>query len=213
QGAGFLNARGAVELSRSFAAGRGLSRSRQADPSPWAGAIVWGNHRLSQGQLLPAANAWRTDVAWGSPRTPDGRNVAWGAECSAAKCDSYVWGKAARLPVDGATVLDAADIAWGTSVDGNDIVWGATKDVENIVWGTDCGGADCANIVWGTSLAADNTVWSAASSRDNTVWGTSVDADTENVVWGSNGLADFDNIVWGTTTRRRTHVAAPTDRR
>jgi serine protease AprX len=213
QGAGFLNARGAVEMSLSFAAGRSLSRSRQGDPSPWSGAIAWGNHRLSHGQLLPAASAWRTDVVWGSPRTSDGRNITWGAECSAAKCDSYVWGAAAQFPLNGATPLDAENIAWGTSVDGNNIVWGAEKDVENIVWGTDCGGADCANIVWGTSLDADNTVWGAATHRDNTVWGTSVDADRDNIARGTNDLADFDNIVWGTTTRRRIHVAAPTQRR
>jgi serine protease AprX len=213
QGAGFLNARGAVELSRSFAAGRSLSRSRQGDPSPWNAAIVWGNHRLSRGQLLPAANAWRTDVVWGSPRTPDGRNVAWGARCSSTKCDDYVWGAAAQVPTAEATVLEADNISWATSSDGENIVWGGARDVENIVWGTDCGGADCTNIVWGMSLDADNTVWGTATHRDNIAWGTSVDGDTGNIVRGTNILAEFDDSVWATRTRRRTDVAAPAQRR
>jgi serine protease AprX len=212
QGAGFLNARGAVEMARSFAAGRSLSRSRLGDPSPWSGAIVWGNHRLTHGQLLPAANAWRTDVVWGSPRTLDGRTVAWGAECTSTKCDNYVWGAAAQLSVSDATPLAAENIAWGTSIDGDNIVWGTKKDVENVVWGMDCGGADCTNIVWGTSLDADNTVWGTASSRDHIVWGTSLDADTENNVREANVLENFD-IVWGAAARRRIHIAAPAERR
>jgi serine protease AprX len=213
QGAGFLNARGAVELSRSFAVGRSLSRSRQGDPSEWNGAIVWGNHRLSHGQLLPAASAWRTDVVWGSPRTADGRNVAWGAECSPSKCDTYVWGVAAQLPFNGATALDGESITWGTRFDGRKIVWGSANDTDNIVWGSDCGGADCANVVWGTSVDADNIVWGTATGRDNIVWGSSLATETRNIDWGTNDLADLDNLVWGTTTRRRNHVAAPTQRR
>jgi serine protease AprX len=213
QGAGFLNARGAVELSRSFAAGRSLSRSRQGDPTPWSGAIVWGNHRLSRGQLLPAANGWRGDVMWGSPRTPDGRNVSWGAECAAARCDTYVWGTAAQFPVAGSTVLDVENITWGTRLEGNSILWGRARDVENIVWGTDCGGADCTNIVWGSSLDADGIVWGTATVRDNIVWGTSIDADSRNSVWGANVLEDSDGRVWGSTMGRRINVAAPTQRR
>jgi serine protease AprX len=212
QGAGFLNARGAVELSRSFAAGRSLSRSRLGDPSPWSGAIIWGNRRLSRGQLLPAANAWRSDVTWGSPRTPDGRAVAWGADCSAAGCDDYVWGTAAQLPVNGATVLAGENITWGTRLDGNTVVWGKTRDVENIVWGSDCGGADCTNIVWGTSLDADGTVWGTATIRDTIVWGASLETDNSNIVWATTVVAGVDDSVWG-TTGRRIHVAAPTQRR
>src|SRR4051794_17355821 len=208
QGAGFLNARGAVELARSFAAGRSLSRSRQGDPTAWSGAIIWGNQRLSHGQLLPAANAWTPGVVWGSPRTPDGRNVAWGAECSAARCDAYVWGAAVQQPLKVATPLDPASIVWGTSGEGASLVWGRARDVENIVWGTNCGGADCANVVWGTSLDADHTVWGAATGSETTVWGTSLDPDTDIVVWQTNPLADFDDSDWGATTRRRSALAA-----
>jgi hypothetical protein len=211
QGAGFLNARGAVELSRSFAAGRSLSRSRLGDPSPWSGAIVWGNRRLSRGQLLPGASAWRSDVMWGSANTPDGRNVAWGAECSVARCDDYVWGTAAQSPVNGTTVLADENITWGTRLAGNAIDWGKTRDVENIVWGKDCGGADCTNIVWGTSLDADGTVWGTATMRDNIVWGT-LDGDSRNIVWSTTVLEDVDDSVWE-TTGRRINVAAPTQRR
>jgi serine protease AprX len=207
QGAGFLNARGAVELARSFAAGRSMARSRQGDPSPWSGAISWGNHRLAHGQLLPGANAWRTDVVWGSPRTPDGLNVMWGAECPAARCEDYVWGSAAAFGPRRESPLDAASMVWGTSVDGNSIVWGS-RDSENIVWGTDCGGADCANIAWGATTD-DNKVWGTATSGDSIVWGASSDADSENTVRGANGLEESDNTVWGNRPRRRARVAAP----
>ena len=78
QGGGFLNARGAVELARALAGGEPLATSRQNDPTRWSGHIVWGNHRLGGGLLVASANAWRTDVLWGSATTPDGTTSTWG---------------------------------------------------------------------------------------------------------------------------------------
>ena len=127
---------------------------------------------------------------------------------SAARCDAYVWGTAAQQPVQGATLIDAASLVWGTSGEGANLAWGRARDVENIVWGTNCGGADCANVVWGTSLDADHTVWGAATGSETTVWGTSLDPDTDIVVWQTNALADFDDSDWGATTRRRSALAA-----
>src|SRR3954464_2285586 len=46
QGAGFLNARGAVELAQALAAGNRIGRSHMHDPTPWNGRITWGNRRL-----------------------------------------------------------------------------------------------------------------------------------------------------------------------
>ncbi len=161
QGAGFLNARGAVELARALASGNTLSQSRLNDPAPWNGRIVWGNRRLARGLISASANAWRTDVIWGSVETPDGQSITWGV-CEQTNC--------------GGTVTS-------TSGDEN-IVWGTLSASENIVWGTACGGSDCENIVWGTfnERGGENIVW-GTSGDENIVWGTTVLGDVDDVVW------------------------------
>ena len=78
QGAGFLNARGAVELARAFA---GAPAAPSADPIRWNRHIIWGNVRLGGGLLAPTANAWRLGVTWGDLETPLGEPIKWGALC------------------------------------------------------------------------------------------------------------------------------------
>ena len=75
QGAGFLNAHGAIELARFFAA---PSASPYPSRPEWSHQLIWGNHRVSGGRLTPGANAWSSDVAWGEPSTPAGNGIAWG---------------------------------------------------------------------------------------------------------------------------------------
>ena len=178
QGAGFLNAVGAVRLARFFAT------AQPGDPYPvqsmWSKHIIWGNHKLTGGVLTPAANAWDLGTTWGVAKTVAGQNIVWGT----ALADNIVWG----------TALGADNIVWGTALSASNIVWGTALGSDNIVWGTDCGGADCANIVWGTVDVADNIVWGTALGSDNIVWGTSSD----NIVWGT--AAADDNIVWGTAS-------------
>jgi serine protease AprX len=177
QGAGFLNAVGAVRLARFYASA--TPGQPMPDQTMWSKHILWGNHSLTGGVLDPSANAFAVGTNWGVAATSAGDNIVWGTS--------------------------AADdnIVWGTSAAGDNIVWGTSAGDDNIVWGTDCGGADCDNIVWGTS-DADNIVWGTASGDDNIVWGTSSDPD--NVVWGTSGddnvvwgTSDDDNIVWGTS--------------
>jgi serine protease AprX len=176
QGAGFLNAVGAVRLARFYA------NARPGDTVPaqkmWSKQIIWGNHRLGKGTLNLAANAFRVGTNWGVAKTDDGDNIVWGTACSTSDCDSIVLGTG-----------DGDNIVWGTTDDGDNTVWG-TDDGDNIVWGTDCGGADCDDIVWGTG-DGDNIVWGTGDG-DNIVWGTD---DGDNIVWGTD---DGDNIVWGT---------------
>lgn len=74
QGAGFLNARGAVQLAASLA-GRHVARP---DPTRWSRQILWGSHRLRGGIIDPAASAWRSDVEWGASHTPEGDPIVWG---------------------------------------------------------------------------------------------------------------------------------------
>jgi serine protease AprX len=74
QGAGFLNARGAVQLATAL---RGDTTVR-VDPTRWSRHILWGNQRVRGGHLTAGANAWRDDVVWGAPQTPEGQNIVWG---------------------------------------------------------------------------------------------------------------------------------------
>ncbi len=80
QGAGFLNARGAVELARGFA-GVAVLPELSADPVRWSRQIIWGNRRIAGGMLGARANAWQLGVTWGDARTPAGESIAWGASC------------------------------------------------------------------------------------------------------------------------------------
>src|SRR5476649_933277 len=138
EGAGFLNAVGAVRLARFYAT------AQPGDTVPvqkmWSKHIIWGNHMLKRGSLKPSANAFATGTTWGASKTADDDNIVWGTACPDDNCDNIVWGTA-----------DDDNIVWGTSADDDNIVWGTAADDDNIVWGTDCGGADCDNIIWGTA--------------------------------------------------------------
>jgi serine protease AprX len=182
QGAGFLNAVGAVRLARFYA----TAQPGQVVPAQdmWGRQLIWGNHRLSGGVLDPATNAFSLGTTWGAAKTEAGDNIVWGTACGGG-CDNIVWGTAKG---------DGDNIVWGTAGDGDNIVWGTAGDGDNIVWGTACGGGDCDNIVWGTAGDGDNIVWGTVRA-DNIVWGTA-GADGDNIVWGTAG--DGDNIVWGT---------------
>jgi subtilisin family serine protease len=185
QGAGFLNTLGAVQLAQFYAT------AHPGDPIPaqsmWSKRIIWGNHALAGGKLLPSANAFKVGTNWGAFKLDDLSNVVWGT-------------------------AEDADVVWGTDDDGN-VVWGTDAgDDSNVVWGTDCGGDDCDNVVWGTA-DDDNVVWGTSDDGD-IVWGTSDDesvvwgtADDDNVVWGTDddgnvvwGTDDGGNVVWGTVT-------------
>src|SRR5206468_7790024 len=124
-----------VRLARFFAT------AQAGDPVPvqtmWSKHIVWGNHMLSGGIILPDANAWHSGVVWGAATSETGDNIVWGSGCRTADCDNLVWGS-----------FDADNIVWG-SFSKDNIVWGSAKQNDNIVWGSDCGGADC-DVVWGT---------------------------------------------------------------
>jgi serine protease AprX len=205
QGAGFLNAKGAVVLAEFFKNGR--KGARYPNMKGWSRHILWGNYRVSGGVLTPNGNAWGANIVWGESRTPMGQNIVWGENCVTLGCDNIVWG---NNIVWGESIqdnivwgnTDGDNIVWGNS-DGDNIVWGnghmdnivwGNDSGDNIVWGNDCGRENCDNIVWGQTLG-DNIVWGNAEGIDNIVWGNAVSLD--NIVWG-NDLGD--NIVWGNST-------------
>ena len=176
QGAGFLNAVGAVRLARFYAS----AQPGQHPPvqKMWSKHIIWGSHYIGGGFINPNSNAYAVGTNWGVARTDNGDNIIWGTDA----------------------VSD--NIIWGTQVDGDNIIWG-TDGGDNIIWGTDCGGADCDNIIWGTD-DGDNIIWGTAAPGDNIIWGTaglSADDiawgadDGDNIIWGTD---DGDNIIWGT---------------
>jgi len=195
QGAGFLNALGAVRLAKFYAANR--VGERLPVQKVWSRQIIWGSHRLTGGYLNPRANAWTTSAIWGSAQTAlySGDNIVWGTRCGDGACDNIVWGTRDANgdnivwgTTTGDTILWGTgavgdNIVWGTVGSGDNIVWGTWGAGDNIVWGTDCGGADCDNAVWG-AVAGDNIVWGTAAAGDNIVWGTGAVGD--NIVWGTS---------------------------
>jgi subtilisin family serine protease len=104
QGAGFLNAKGAVELAKFLAA---PATTAYPAASGWSRRLIWGNYLFKNGRLTADANAWTVDVVWGSTETAAGAPVEWGALCANSGCDSisgpWTWTGSAR------------NVVWGNS--------------------------------------------------------------------------------------------------
>jgi serine protease AprX len=143
QGAGFLNAYGAVTLARYFANPTEFSGGYPAG-ADWSRQLIWGNRRVAGGQLKPNSSAWSVSVEWGARTAGNGSAVVWGARCGQQECDSSVAGTG----------------------DDDTVVWG-TEDDDTVVWGT----ADDDTVVWGTTNE-DTVVW-GTQDDDTVVWGTS----------------------------------------
>jgi serine protease AprX len=163
QGAGFLNAKGAIELARYLDAPASLP---YPNASSWSARLIWGNRLVTGGRLTDDGNAWSTAVRWGASTIADGHSVSWGVRCSSQDCTStagpwrlsqtysrnVVWGSvcggsdcASPWTMDVATTADEGEtVVWGTG-DGETVVWG-TGDGETVVWGTSC--PECTPFVW-----------------------------------------------------------------
>jgi serine protease AprX len=182
QGAGFLNAKGAVELARYFAA---PYATVYPSSEGWSRRVVWGNRLLIGGRLTAEANAWSLAVTWGSTSTPSGKEPRIGSICSAADCG-----------------VTSARVPWVLSSSSQNVVWGSMCGVDNcstnswspgavfaagdaVVWGVDADalawGVNDDGVVWG--LLEDGVVW--GMGEDGVVWGlTCSDPSCEPVVWG-----------------------------
>jgi serine protease AprX len=167
EGAGFVNAKGAIELARHLASPLTIV---YPDDSRWTQALIWGNHRVRGGQLGANANAWPASVTWGAANGADNRPTWLGELCTTADCSStegkwrlwngqssnVVWGSICAgsncaIPWTLAYVLGATDgetVVWGTGDDGETVVWG-TDDGETVVWGTACTDISCTPLIWG----------------------------------------------------------------
>ena len=172
QGAGFLNARGAVDLALTL--NTPLTERPPSAPE-WSRQIIWANHQVSGGNLIATANAWASGVTWGAATTANAELVTWGLLSSRSE-----WG-----------VVGSEWSSWGASCSGTDcdrVVWGSEQSV-NVVWGDRCGNENCENTLWATS-DDDIIVWGNSESGI-VVWGNT---DGDIVVWGNS---DADIVVWG----------------
>ena len=156
EGAGFLNAHGAVDLATAFADPANV----YVASSDWGTRLLWGNRMVSGGRLTADANAWSADVAWGADTTLGGQMIGWGVICASTTCDGEraTWEQ------------------WN----------GANGHSQNVVWGSSCGGADCPGpwTVQGASTDGDSVVWGTSGDDDGVVWGTScTDPSCEPVIW------------------------------
>ena len=178
QGAGFLNAKGAVQLARYLAA---PTTTSYPSTTGWSKRLIWGNYLVKSGRLTQGASAWATDVVWGAMTLPSGAPVAWGVVCANWSCSeiqgpwrfagsprNVVWGTvcgggdctqpwsltAVTGATDGETVVwgttdDGETVVWGTVDDGETVVWGTSDEGETVVWGTSCVSESCTPVVWG----------------------------------------------------------------
>jgi serine protease AprX len=120
QGAGFLNARGAVGLAKAFgSAAPDATSEAVADPVKWSRQIIWGDRRVTAAALAPSANAWRQGVVWGARRTPSGETVSWTMDCAGDDCG----GK--ELPAAAASDVVDWNAAFG---DGELVMAGSVSD-------------------------------------------------------------------------------------
>ncbi len=184
QGAGLLNARGALRMARFFASPRDgfgtPSDSIEKEKVAWSQQLIWGNYRVTGGVPLPGSNAWTLGETWGQLKTASGTPVIWGAK----DAKKLAW----TTPRGSSSTSSGDNIVWSTGGSDN-IVW-STGGSDNIVWST--GGSD--NIVWSTGGSGENIVWSTGGG-DNIVWSTAI---VQNLVWGLDcGGPNCQRVVWG----------------
>jgi serine protease AprX len=167
QGAGFLDARGAVELAAYLASASGP----YPDDSTWSHQLLWGGGRVNSGRLTTDANAWSIGTVWGSPTSASGDAIVWGSICS-ANCDT------ADAAVWSAWNVNCSDSSCTASAYWSGAFW-ATSDGDTVVWGT----TDGDTVVWGTN-DGDTVVW-GTTDGDTVVWGTTCSDPSCSAMWPS----------------------------
>jgi hypothetical protein len=147
EGAGFLNAKGAVDLARYFGGDLSVYPS-SSSAAAWGRRVIWGNKLVAGGRLLPGTNAWPRSVLWGSSTSTNGEPIELGVTCASDSCDD---------DGDATWTLEAfRNVVWGPMCGGSDCsdtwtvdLFGAT-DGDTVVWGT---GDTGDTVVWGTTNA------------------------------------------------------------
>jgi serine protease AprX len=161
QGAGFLNAKGAVDLASYLSA---PATTPYPSGAGWSRHLIWGNHLAHGGRLSADANAWPTSVTWGAGASPDGARIRWGFTCSTTACDEVTTKPWQTVCADLLCTLLAGD----------------ALQAPNVVWGARCAGLDCP-LTW----TASSVTATSDPEADTVVWGTS-DTEGDTVVWGTS---------------------------
>jgi serine protease AprX len=179
EGAGFLDAKGAVELARYFASGGSYPAS-----STWSRRLVWGNSLASGGTLTPNANAWSAAVRWGAPSTTTGDAIQWGMLCDASNCTA-AGATSAPWTINSGTSQKVTSGSGSSSRS-----WFSHGPLFSII-GT---GDDRSTVVWGTTDSA-TVVWGTGDYNQTVVWGTE---DEQTVVWGTTCGDPSCDTLWPT---------------
>ena len=191
EGAGFLNAKGAVELARYLTV---PATGSYPDSTGWGKRVIWGNRQVQGGRLTANANAWSAGVTWGALTTPVGDAITLGttdgrqmAAQQGTRAQRRLGHHLRRPDCQTPWAVDSVTAATG----GETVVWGTT-DGETVVWGTTDGGE---TVVWGTAGDGETVVWGTTADGETVVWGTVVDGVP--VILGSE--ASGETVVWGTS--------------
>lgn len=164
QGAGFLNAGGAIALARVLG---GTASDTALDESSWSQQILWDGHVVPGGRFTADASAWSTDIVWGNAMASSGQPLTWGVRCVAScgtdaaqwdtwsvpctdsGCDSVEWTAINAPPVTSAGCGgDCSGGAQSTDDPAETVVWGTSDGDETVVWGTTCTDPSCTPVVW-----------------------------------------------------------------
>ena len=190
QGAGFVDARGAVALARFL--GSPDTVPFPADTATWSGHLIWGERRVRPGRVAIQTILGNLTLTWGAGwfMRPV---VVTTSSCLALLCapsaTTVTYSTSTLVTIS----LESDNVVWGTCAGGDcgppdPSAWGATDGGDTVVWGTADGGD---TVVWGTTDSGDTVVWGTADDGDTVVWGTADDGDT--VVWGTG---NDDEVVW-----------------
>jgi serine protease AprX len=165
QGAGFLNAAGAVELAHFLAAPAVVP---YPSTTGWGQQLIWGNHRVQGGQLTADALAWAAGTPWGANTSASGQPITWGVICTAncgtglavwspwqvscsdSSCATPDWSGSPNVvsqPRCGDSACSSGG-TWSTSDDTDTVVWGTSDDTDTVVWGTSCSDPSCQPVIW-----------------------------------------------------------------
>ena len=124
QGAGFLNAKGAVELAAHLAS---PATTAYPDATGWGGRVIWTGHAI----VTSALDLLSIGVT----------GALCGTQCA------NTWG---TTGLSGSSTQEGDTVVWGTwSGEGDTVVWGTSaQEGDTVVWGTSCSDPSCEPVVW-----------------------------------------------------------------
>jgi serine protease AprX len=141
QGAGSINAKGAIDVARAMntaspSGGYWMASAPSpwttigGEPNAWGQGIIWGSNIVWGETVLVNQSAWASGIIWGSTDVTWSNGIIWGS--------NIVWGESTAIWSNG--------IIWGSHM------VGASND-DGIIWGS-------------TGQSADDTIWKTLTESD-----------------------------------------------